>query len=55
MEKSQDIRLIDVFVVGPFLLYLSLHPESEPKWMKPWLLIIGIGTILYNYTTYSQK
>jgi len=55
MEKSQDIRLLDIFVLGPFLLWLSMHPESEPEWAKPWLFLTGVGTILYNWTTYAER
>jgi hypothetical protein len=51
-EKSQDIRLLDVFVIGPFLLYLSMHPEQEPEWLKPWIFLLGVGTIAYNAATY---
>jgi len=44
--KSQFVRLIDVFIYGPFLIWLSLK-EKEPL-ISIGLLFMGTTTISYN-------
>ena len=48
--KSQFIRLIDVFIYGPFLIWLSLK-EKEPL-ISIGLLFMGTTTISYNLKNY---
>lgn len=48
--KSQFVRLIDVFIYGPFLIWLSLK-EKEPL-ISIGLLFMGTTTISYNLKNY---
>ena len=45
--SRQNVRLLDVFVVAPFLLYTATLKHS-PTWVRASLLFIGFATIGYN-------
>jgi hypothetical protein len=47
----QDIRLIDVFIIAPFLLYVSSKKELSPM-VRLTLLTFGSLTLLYNANNY---
>ena len=48
--KSQFVRLVDVFVYGPFLMWLSLRVK-EPL-ISIVLLFMGTTTVSYNLKNY---
>lgn len=51
-EKTQLVRLMDVFVFGPLMIQAS---RSQPgKYFKSALFLIGLGTILYNGVNYLE-
>ena len=39
-EKTQNIRLIDVFVIAPICIYAGIY-KSNPNWIR--YALIGIG------------
>ncbi len=45
--NKQNVRLLDVFVVAPFLIYTSTLKHS-PSWVRASLLFLGMATIGYN-------
>jgi hypothetical protein len=47
----QDIRLIDVFIIAPFLLYVSSKKELSPM-VRLTLFTFGSLTLLYNANNY---
>ena len=47
MEKSQTVRLIDVFLIGPYLIFIS-QKKGLNNIDKQFLLVTGIATIFYN-------
>lgn len=48
--KGQPIRLIDIFLMGPFLIWAgSMMPDSA---IKVLLIMAGIGTIVFNAHNY---
>jgi hypothetical protein len=47
----QDIRLIDVFIIAPFLLYVSSKKELSPM-IRLTLFTFGSLTLLYNANNY---
>jgi hypothetical protein len=51
--KTQFVRLIDVFIYGPLLIYTSIL--VEPFWLKLSLLFIGTTTISYNLNNYIKN
>jgi len=55
-QKSQTIRLIDVFVIAPIIIYAGTQ-KSLPKWLQYSLIGIGVATLYYNGKNYlvNQK
>lgn len=49
--KAQPVRLADVLVFGPLMIYSGLG-KNPPGWVKGGLIVIGVGTILYNLQNY---
>ncbi len=47
VKKSQTIRLLDVMVLGPAMVYAGLGKEL-PDGLKTLLFLTGLGTIVYN-------
>ena len=48
-QKTQFVRLVDVFLYGPFLIYLSLKTTYTFSFIeKIFLLFFGTTTISYN-------
>jgi hypothetical protein len=50
-NEAQYVRLIDVFIYGPFLIILGLGFDKQPI-IKYGLLWIGVTTISYNLKNY---
>jgi hypothetical protein len=51
-ELAQYIRILDVFAIGPLMIYAGLKAESLPKWAKVALIFFGVTTIGYNAKNY---
>lgn len=51
-DKSQFVRLLDVFVFGPLMIRAAFDQESQ--YFKVALTAIGIGTIIYNGANYLE-
>lgn len=51
-EKSQLMRLLDVFVFGP--LMIAAGATQEKRYFRMALTVVGIGTIIYNGANYLQ-
>lgn len=49
--KTQTIRLLDVFVIGPTMIFVSVARNVHP-FFKISLLVFGISTIYYNAKNY---
>lgn len=49
-EKSQAVRLLDVFALGPFMVWAGLNHPSELARLG--LVIGGVATIAYNGANY---
>lgn len=50
--KSQFVRLIDIFFIGPILIYLGITNFKNNNVFKNILLAIGATTISYNLKNY---
>jgi len=46
-EKSQFVRLVDVFVLGPFMMWVSQQNRMSADNRRV-LWLIGLATIIYN-------
>lgn len=47
----QHIRLLDVFVVAPFLIYVGTRKELTPM-VRMGVVALGVATFLYNGKNY---
>tara|TARA_Y100000034_G_C6855989_1_gene388996 strand:- start:331 stop:555 length:225 start_codon:yes stop_codon:yes gene_type:complete len=54
VQKTQNVRLWDVFAIGPALLYLATKKELTGL-HKAILVVIGGGTIIYNLNNYREN
>lgn len=55
VEKSQFIRLVDVFFIAPVLIYVSYKANNLSNALRIILLIIGVSTLLYNGSNYLKN
>ncbi len=51
-QKSQNIRLIDVFFIAPVCVYAGIKAKELPNWIRISLVGIGIATFYYNGKNY---
>ena len=48
VKKAQSVRIIDVLILGPFMIWFGIIAEAVPLWAKIVMIFSGIMTILYN-------
>ena len=53
-QKSQMVRLVDVFVIAPVLIYAGTRKSLKPA-LRYSLLGIGIATAAYNGMNYMKN
>ena len=51
MIGVQQVRLLDVFVVAPFLFYVGTRREL-PQTLRFGLIALGAATLIYNGKNY---
>ena len=51
LVKSQTIRLLDAFLIGPVMIVVGARPEL-PGWQRAFLTVVGGLTIAYNAQNY---
>ena len=54
-EKTQLIRLADVFAIGPLMIYAGVKAEELPKSVRAALIATGIATVGYNGQNYLDN
>lgn len=54
VEKSQAVRIIDVLIIGPYLIYLG-QKGTVTNADKAVLVFLGITTLLYNLNNYIKN
>ena len=50
--KTQTVRLIDVFVLGPFMIWTGLQLKNE--YAKTAMIVAGSLTMSYNWQNYRM-
>lgn len=53
-ESVQLVRLADVFLIGPFLVYVGTRREL-PIAVRLGLWAVGVGTVIYNGRNYLRE
>ena len=54
-EKTQEIRLMDIFLLAPFMVYFGATATGVPQWAKLVMIVLGILTAWYNGRNYLRK
>jgi len=53
--KPQGVRLIDVFVLGPFMVWSAVELRRNSKPVSGYaMLLAGVATVLYNGHNYLE-
>lgn len=52
--KSQGVRLFDVLILGPFLVWAGAKVGGLSKTERGLLVAAGIGTVIYNAKNYLE-
>lgn len=56
LQKSQSVRLIDVFVIAPICVYAGVkYHKIMPTWLSLSLITIGVATFVYNGKNYLEN
>jgi len=54
MDKSQSIRLIDVLVLGPFMIWAGYEVGKKKDFAGLAMAAAGVATIAYNWDNYKK-
>lgn len=54
VSKAQNVRLLDVFVIGPTMIATSQCKNINPL-IGAIMLAAGVGTVLYNGGNYLEN
>lgn len=49
--KPQAVRIADVFIIGPAMIWAGLD-RTPPRWLRWGMLAAGVATIVYNGRNY---
>lgn len=52
--KTQQIRLLDVYALGPAMIIVGLAAERTQPLLGPAVAVGGVLTILYNARNYQR-
>ncbi len=55
LSKSQNIRLIDVFLIAPFLIYIGNKAKGISSFERNMIYVIGVATLVYNGKNYLKN
>ena len=50
--KAQSVRLVDVYLLGPFMVWAAYKSTDLPNWARLTLGISGVATVAYNARNY---
>lgn len=53
--KSQGVRLVDVFLLGPLMVWYAAGTRQMPDWARASLGVAGLLTIVYNGRNYLER
>ena len=54
LSKPQNVRLADVFVLGPFSIWFGSRAKEMPTLARVAMIAYGVGTIAYNGKNYLE-
>lgn len=54
MTKTGDMRVLDVLVLGPFMVWYASQAREVAPWARLALGLAGLGTMLVNARNYYE-
>lgn len=54
MGKLQIIRLADIFVLGPVMIFAGLQSTPSP-FVRQALVVIGLATVIFNGANFINE
>ncbi len=54
-DKGQGVRLLDIFVLGPFMIWFGVEAKGLNQMSKNTMIAAGISTIVYNARNFLIK
>ncbi len=54
VDKSQTVRLVDIGLLGPFMVWLGFQ-DRVPEWAGTLMVVSGLLTIAYNARNYMAE
>jgi len=54
VAKTQGVRLLDVFFLGPLMIYSASQLPQRNKAARAALLFFGVTTVLYNLHNFAR-
>ena len=55
VTKTQNVRLIDVFLLGPTMIWAGLQVQKQNNTLGFFLAFSGLMTIVYNGDNYLRN
>lgn len=55
VSKSQRIRLVDIFFLGPLMVRVGFKKGNISNLEKSLMVFFGISTIYYNFKNYQAN
>jgi len=53
--KAQGVRLFDVFILGPAMIWAGVELQRRRPGLGGFIAIAGAGTIVYNARNYERR
>lgn len=54
LGKPQNVRLADIFILGPFSIWFGAKAKEMPSWARAAMIAYGAATIGYNAKNYLE-
>ena len=55
IQKSQELRLWDMFFLGPILVYAGSRKSNLPAWLRGTLVASGVLVVAYNGSNWLEN
>lgn len=52
--KGQAVRLVDVFVLGPFMMWVGIRARGIPDPARAIMIMSGASTVVFNGANYLR-
>jgi hypothetical protein len=55
MDNIQKIRLVDIFILAPFMVYAGAVKSNLPVPVRVGLVVSGVATFVYSGNNYIEN